>query len=195
MHRHNNMGKTLISSIGIIAAIGIFFFYTKPAYDEAQVKRGEIAQYDAALLKATELQERKQALLKRYNEFLPEDRDRLQKLLPDHVDNVRLILDLDNIASRRGMALQNVVVSTPGAGQSTQTAVGTISASKQKYDVLTTKFTTQGTYPAFQQLIADLETSLRIVDLVSLRISQSNIEAGGEPLYSFEVTLRTYWLK
>jgi Tfp pilus assembly protein PilO len=117
------------------------------------------------------------------------------KLLPDHVDNVRLILDLDNIASRRGMAMQNVVVSTPGAGQTTQTAVGTISSSKQKYDVLTTKFSTQGTYAAFQQLITDLETSLRIVDLIDLKIGEGAEANGAEPLYSYEVTLRTYWLK
>lgn len=189
------MGKGLISVIGILAAVGIFFFYTKPTYDSAQSVRGQIAEYDAALVKANELQERKQALLKKYNDFLPEDRDRLQKLLPDHVDNVRLILDLDNIASRRGMAMQNVVVSTPGAGQSTQTAVGTISSSKQKYDVLTTKFSTQGSYAAFQQLITDLETSLRLMDLVDLKVNQGVPNPVGEPLFTYEVTLRTYWLK
>lgn len=189
------MGKSVISVVGILAAFGIFFFYTKPTYDSAQGQRAQIAEYDAALVKANELQERKQALLKKYNDFQPEDRDRLQKLLPDHVDNVRLILDLDNIASRRGMAMQNVTVSTPGAGQTTQTAVGTISSSKQKYDVLTTKFSTQGTYAAFQQLITDLETSLRIVDLVNLKVSQSAAAGGAEPLYGYEVTLRTYWLK
>lgn len=190
------MGKTIISVVGIVAAIGIFIGYTKPAYDRAQSTRAQIAQYDAALVKANELQERKQVLLKKFNEFLPEDRDRLQKLVPDHVDNVRLILDLDNIASRHGMALQNVVVSTPGAGQTTQTAVGTISSSKQKYDVLTTKFSTQGSYESFQQMMSDLETSLRIVDLVNMSLSTgAGTAAGGVPSYSYEVTLRTYWLK
>lgn len=189
------MGKTIISVVGIFGAFGIFFFYTKPTYDSAQVQRAQIAEYDAALVKANELQERKQVLLNKYNAFSPEDRDRLQKLLPDHVDNVRLILDLDNIASRRGMALQNVVVSTPGAGQSTQSAVGTISSARQKYDVLTTKFSTQGTYASLQQLMSDLETSLRIIDLIDLKVSTGAEVGGGEPLYSFEVTLRTYWLK
>ncbi len=190
------MGKNIISIVGIVAALGVFFFYTKPTYDQTQVQREQITEYDAALVKANELQERKQVLLKKYNEFQPEDRDRLQKLLPDHVDNVRLILDLDNIASRRGMALQNVVVSTPGAGQTTQTAVGTITSSKQKYDVLTTKFGTQGTYAGLQQLLTDLETSLRIIDLIDLKVAPSAAAVlSSEPLYSFEVTLRTYWLK
>ncbi len=189
------MGKTIISVVGIVGALGIFFFYTKPTYDSAQAQRTQNAEYDAALVKANELQERKEVLLKKYNDFLPEDRDRLQKLLPDHVDNVRLILDLDNIASRRGMALQNVVVSTPGAGQSTQSAVGTISAARQKYDVLTTRFSTQGTYAALQQLMTDLETSLRLMDLVDLKVAAGADVGASEQLHSFEVTLRTYWLK
>jgi hypothetical protein len=191
---NRDMGKNIISVIGLCAAFGIFFFYTKPAYDQAQGTREQIAQYDAALEKAAELQERKQALLEKFNAFSPEDRDRLIKLLPDHVDNVRLILDLDGIASRNGMVLQNVVVSTPGGGESTQTALGTISSSRQKYDVLTTRFSTQGTYQAFQQLLTDLETSLRLVDLTNLTIGQS-VATGGDPVYTFNITLRTYWLK
>ena len=57
----------------------------------------------------------KQSLLSRFNAFKTEDLDRLRKLLPDHVDNVRLILDLDNLAARHGMALQNVVISEPAS--------------------------------------------------------------------------------
>jgi Tfp pilus assembly protein PilO len=190
------MGKTLFSFFGLMVALGIFFFYTKPVYDGAQMQREEIAKYDAALSKAQELQQLKDTLLQRYNEFSPEDRDKLQKLLPDHVDNVRLILDLDNIASRRGMALQNVVVSTPGSGQTTQTAVGTIGSSRQKYETLTTRFSTQGTYSQFQQLISDLEASLRIMDMVNLKVTSNPDSARlSEPFYSYEVTLRTYWLK
>jgi Tfp pilus assembly protein PilO len=189
------MIRTIIALVGLVAAGAIFFLYTKPTYDSVQTKREEISKYDEALSKAAELQQLKQSLLARYNAFNPADIDRLQKLLPDHVDNVRLILDLDSIAGRHGMALQNVVVSTPQRTEGTQTAVGTISASKQKYDSLTMKFTTQGTYATFQEFLQDLETSLRIVDLVSLKIARSEAGTRAEPLYSFDITLRTYWLK
>ena len=43
--------------------------------------------------------------------------------------------------------------------------------------------------------MSDLETSLRIIDLIDLKVSTGAEVGGGEPLYSFEVTLRTYWLK
>ncbi|MBI5645221.1 type 4a pilus biogenesis protein PilO [Candidatus Kaiserbacteria bacterium] len=189
------MGRTIIAVVGFVLAGAIFFLYTKPTYDGVQGTRNQIAQYDAALQKAAELQQLKQSLLARYNAFDPAQVDRLQKLLPDHVDNVRLILDLDNIAGRHGMAIQNVVVSTPQRSDGRETAVGTISASKQKYDSLTMKFTTQGTYQSFQEFLNDLETSLRIVDLASLKVARSDATRAGEPLYSFDITLRTYWLK
>ncbi len=187
--------------IGLVLAGGIFFMYTKPAYDSIQETRTTVAQYDAALDKAAELQKLKQALLSRFNTFNSSDLDRLQKLLPDHVDNVRLILDLDNLAGRYGLALQNVDVSSSQAQSSkSQTATGAIGASSQKYDSLTLKFGTTATYTDFDRFLKDLETSLRIVDLVSLSITAVPADAGlgvhsSEPLYTFNISLRTYWLK
>lgn len=194
------MVRTTISIIGLVAAGAVFFLYTQPAYDKTQAINGKIAEYDAALQKAAELQELKQTLLSRYNTFNPNDIDRLQKLLPDHVDNVRLILDLDSIAGRHGMALQNVVISAPQSAGTTQTAVGALNSSKKKYDSLTLKFKTVGSYDTFIAFIGDLEQSLRIVDLVSLQIAEgivSTADKNGpvEPVYEFDITIRTYWLK
>ena len=169
--------------------------YTQPTYDGVQASNAQIGQYDEALQKATELQTIKQTLLSRYNTFSPTDVDRLQKLLPDHVDNVRLILDIDSLAGKHGMTLQNVAVSSTAAGQD-QTAGGSVGSSKQKYDSLTLKFTTQGSYETFRQFLADLDASLRIVDLISLSIARAGVSpTGGGQLYTYDITLRTYWLK
>jgi len=190
------MLKTLISLICLVAAGGVFFMFTQPKYDEVQAINAQIAQYDEALTKAAELQRLKQTLLSRYNTFDPVKMERLQKLLPDHVDNVRLILDLDSLAGRHGMALQNVAVSSAESAQAGQAAVGAVGASKLKHDSLTIKFMTQGTYKTFMAFLSDLESSLRIVDLVALSIAQSGqSSANNEPLYTFDITLRTYWLK
>ncbi len=189
------MMRTIISFLCILAAGGIFFMYTKPTYDKVQVTNGEIAQYNEALEKAAELQQVKQSLLSRYNTFDPSDIERLQKLLPDHVDNVRLILDIDSLAAKHGMAIQNVAVSSAQSVQGgRETAISSVGASKQKYDSLTLKFSTQGTYQSFRQFLGDLEASLRIVDLVSLSITRAS-EIAGSDSYAYDITLRTYWLK
>jgi Tfp pilus assembly protein PilO len=201
------MTRLIITFIGFVLAGGVFFWYTKPAYDNVQTTRIQIAQYDAALNKAAELQKLKQSLLSRFNAFRPEDLDRLHKLLPDHVDNVRLILDLDNLAGRYGLSLQNVdVSSSQSQSEKKQTAVGAIGASNQKYDSLTLSFGTRATYANFVEFLKDLEASLRIVDLISLSITPDSSGAVSasptgkgpivsEPQYGYKITLRTYWLK
>lgn len=178
---------------GIAGAV--FFLYTQQAYDGVQASIAEMNQYDSALDKAAQLQAVKQELLNKYNAFPPESLARLQKLLPDHVDNVALILDVDNLASTYGLGLENADVSAPASASVSKTAVGVSSIAGQKYDSLTIKFTTHGTYQQFTKFVKDLESSLRIVDLVSLTISGGGDKNATEPIYTFAVTLRTYWLK
>jgi Tfp pilus assembly protein PilO len=193
------MIRFIVAILGFCIAIAVFVFYTRPAYDQVGGLQKEIADYNQALEKAAELQQLKQALLSRYNSFNPEDLSRLAKLLPDHVDNVRLILDLDSLASRHGFTLENVVIS--GSSQSDasrSSASATIGASAQAYDSLTFRFGTQGTYDDFVVFMEDLERSLRIVDLVSLNLSRVPLPTGvvtAEPYYQYDVVIRTYWLK
>lgn len=191
--------RNLFAVLFLAASGAIFFMYTKPAYDGLRVVQDEIRQYDQALDKADELQRLKQSLLSRYNAFNPVDVDRLHKLLPDHVDNVRLVLDLDTLASQHGFALQNVVINAPGTAvnpgsQQQQVIIG---PNRETYDSLTLRFGTSGTYPKFVEFINALESSLRLVDVVALAMDTgtTNPEGGGEPTYRFDITLRTYWLK
>jgi Tfp pilus assembly protein PilO len=200
--------RSILAALGIILAGGIFFAFTKPTYDSIQTDQAQIAQYNAALAKATQLQALKQTLLSRYNSFNPTDLSRLQVMLPDQVNNIGLILDLDTLASQFGMSLENVDISgtsdttTSSTGVGTAPAAGaTVGAPSALYDSLDVSFTVHGTYTQFMQYITNLETSLRIVDLVKLNVgggstTVSNAAAGSDNIvYSFQITLRTYWLK
>ena len=186
--------RYIFALLGLFIAGAIFFWYTKPTYDSVQGVKDESSQYDAALAKAAELQQLKASLLQRYNSFNPTDLDRVQKLLPDHVDNVALILDLDNLAARYQMPIENVDVSAPATAISGETGVATIGASSQKYDSVTLRFATRGSYDDFLSFMKDLEQSLRIVDLVQLNISPDALQEGPQN-YGYEMTLRTYWSK
>ena len=195
------MARVIISAVALILSGAIFFFYTQPTYDNTQVIRAQISEYDTALEKAAQLQQLKQQLISKYNVFNPQDLDRIQKMLPDHVDNIRLILDMDGMASTYGMTLSNVDVSGNATKGQNQQTVATIGSSNQKYDMLTIKFDVDSTYQDFQKFLGDLQASLRIVDLVSLsiqpaggnRVSQDGVTP--ESVYHFGIGLRTYWLK
>ncbi len=188
------MTRILFTLLLFIGSIALFLYYTKPAYDSMRSTQEDIAQYDAALSKADELQRLKQQLLSRYNAFNPADIERLRKLLPDHVDNVRLVLDLDTLASKYGFALQNVVIDAQGLVP-IATDVAVIGADESPTGSLTLKFATGGSYPQFVEFMQALEDSLRVVDLVELSMDPDTSAQSNEPVYRFDVTLRTYWLK
>lgn len=207
--------KNVLALIGFILAGVIYFAYTQPAYSTVKALKAEIGEYNQALQKASELKKLKEALLSRYNAFDPIAKDRLQKMLPDHVDNVRLILDMDSLAAKFNMPIQNVAIQTdssneksesqmsvkPAAGMgavagaaSNKTAVSTISASKQKYESLTLSFSTRTTYDTFIAFIEALQSSLRMVDIISLSVSPEG-SSKGERLYNYDITIKTYWLR
>jgi Tfp pilus assembly protein PilO len=197
-----SMVRSAFSLLGIAGAIALFIFYTQPAYDVAKAEQANIAEYNAALEKASELQRLKQSLLSRYNAIDTASITRLQKLLPDHVDNVRLILDLDRMAARRGLSIENVVIGNPTSAPE-RTVVGVIGANRSKYDSLTLKFSTSGTYTDFIGFMRDLEGDLRIVDVVSLSLARgvgsrapfSQPGSPAEPIFRYDLSIRTYWLK
>lgn len=188
------MTRSIIAILCLAGSVALFFLYTKPAYDSMQLQKAQIKQYDLALSKANELQRLKQSLLSRYNTFSPEDLDRLHKLLPDHVDNVRLVLDVDTLAARYGLALQNVVIT--GQASDPQEEAAIIGPDQSEFDSLTLRFATTGSYQQFVTFLSELEHSLRVVDVAQLKMDYApGATAGGEPLYRYDLTVRTYWLK
>ena len=193
------MTKIIISIVSLAIAGGVFFMYTESTYSNTKVLQASIDQRNQALEKAAELKKLQETLLSRFNAFNKNDVERLHKLLPDHVDNVRLLLDLDHLASTFGMALQNVVISSPSSESADNTVIGSTGAGKQKYDSLTLKFATHGTYADFVAFMESLESSLRIVDLVALSLTPEaqggGAARGAAPSYKYDITIRTYWLR
>ncbi|MDO8481809.1 MAG: hypothetical protein Q7S75_01860 [bacterium] len=196
------MARTIISILGFLVAGLVFFGYTKPAYDNVHALQAQIDQYNQALDKSAELKKRKDTLMSNFNSFDPNAKLRLQKMVPDHVDNIRLIMDMDNLAGRFGMVLQNVAISGPTSEGTDQTVIGAISTSKQKYDSLTLKFSLNSTYANFVKFMEELESSLRIVEMVSLSVSPEGGAGSGAqsenssiPIYNYGITIRTFWLR
>lgn len=179
------MIRLLIPIALITVAVGLFFGYIDPIYQNIKEVRAEEKTFNEALNQSRELQEIRDALLSRYNTFSQQDLDRLEKLLPDHIDNVRLILDIDSIASKYNMRTRNVTVSDagsedPSAIGSSQSAVGSVILS----------FSVAATYDNFIRFMKDLESSLRIVDLVGLSFGVTEGDA-----FNFDISIKTYWLK
>lgn len=161
-------------------------------YVEIKEVLKEEEKFDKALDKSKELKEIRDALLSRYNTFSTNDLDRLGKLLPDHVDNVRLVLDIDHIASTYGMRIKNVNISVV---EDNDRQRGVIGPDDKLYESVGLSFSITSSYDILKQFIKDLEKSLRIVDVMSISLTSAETEEITNDLYNYDIGLKTYWLK
>lgn len=171
----------------LIAAIGLFAVYTNPSYQQSKATAAEVAQYNDALTKSQELKAVRDQLISKRNTFSADDVAKLQKILPDNVDNIRLIIDINNIAARHGLSLKDVQLGTVSDSRDTPNPLAS-GSSGDAVGSVTIGFSMNATYDDMLAFLQDLEHSLRIIDVQSLSFTVG----GGKSDYAFSI--RTYWL-
>jgi Tfp pilus assembly protein PilO len=176
--------SNIISVILILASIGLFFGYVDPTYAIIRQQQVEKADYDRALNNSKELQAERDKLLEKFNNMNKADLDDIVKLLPDNIDNVRLIIDIDEMAKKYGMRIRNFKADASEPSD-------TIAASNSPYGTLTLSFSTTAPYQTYLAFLRDLEQSLRIIDVTDVEFGAGNTD----DLYDYKVTVKTYWLK
>ena len=181
-------------------AVAGFMLFANPYYAKITALKEQTTSYNEALDNSKALENERDRLVKKYNSFAAEDLEKLQKLLPDHVDNIRLILEIEKIAAPYGMTLKNVkydaikpeeaTTSNPGQIQ------GTTRADGKDYGTWDLEFSTTGSYTNFLSFVKGLEKNLRIVDIASIDFSSNagGASSSGE-IYTYDFTIKTYWLK
>lgn len=169
----------------LAVAIGTFMWFIDPTYERVKVLRAEVSQYDEALNNSQELQSIRDALLRVRNTFSDMDRRKLEKLLPNSIDNVRLILDIDNVAARYKLRISNTSVTETASRRE-----GAVGADDSPVGSAVITFSTSATYDNFISFIRDLESSLRIVDITNIAFSAREGE-----LMDFTLSVKTYWLR
>lgn len=186
--------KSMTPLILIIVSVGLFFAFVDPQYKEVQVLLEEKQENDQLLVKARELREKRQELMARYSSISEEEREMLKKILPETVDNVRLIRDINTIAANpnNGMILKDISI-TGGLEEETDDESRIIDQTDGQYGTITLSFSTTAPYDIFKNFVGELENSLRVVDITALRINNAGDETEG--VYDYDVTLDTYWLR
>jgi Tfp pilus assembly protein PilO len=183
------MNRNLNALILVILAIGLYFTVTASIFKEAGLVRDSNKEYETAIKNAEELIRVRDKVLNDYNTLSIEDRAKLDKIVPKNVDNIRLIIDLNNIAIKHGLALKGISVSAGASDANTQP----IDATTINTPVLNKVGVTFGISASYQQFISfiqDLESSLRILDLNNLSVTSSD-----NGVYDWKVNLDTYWLQ
>ncbi len=202
--------KTIISIILIAASIAFFVFFTKPKWTELKANRIEVEKLNVAQENAKKLKSRIDSLLTVKNAITGNDMDKIKKMIPDNVENVKLIIDFDNmlqalVAERGTAALYKsdspadsgrISIENPKITQGTTLIEGGFDASQ--LGVADFTFTVSLTYADFLEFLKRIETSTRIFDIESITFTSPQVTAGKNPndiVYNFNIGLKTYWLK
>jgi Tfp pilus assembly protein PilO len=187
------MGKNILPIILIVLAAGIYFTYTSGQIDVLKEIQTKNASYSNAIGNARDLIAKRDTVNKAYGQISPEDAARLDKMLPDNIDNVRLIIDVNGIGARHGLTLRGLRTSAGSeatAGTKTQAQTTAMGTGAGQVGVVTVSFSVSTTYDNFISFIQDVERSLRIMD-----ISKVTLSANDNGVYDYGVELKTYWLK
>lgn len=171
----------------LLLSVGLFYTFTNGQYQEVKTLYALSGEYKNVLQNVAAIVELRDRLRVTYAALPPEEIERINKVLPDNIDTVRLALDLDSMASRYGISIDNIKVEV-GTADSSDLVVLPEQIKVYEKAVVSLEFVSN--YANFMRLLADIEKSLRIMDIKSV-----SFKANETGLYEYKVAVETYWLK
>ena len=181
-------------------SITLFFTFTSPLYKDISLLRVEVSAYDQALNNSKMLENERDKLTQKYNSIGGENLNRLQKFLPESIDNIRLILEIERLALPYNMVLKDVKYDATQK-ESLKTGPGIIQGGviegeiRKDYGVWNLEFSTEGTYNNFINFVKDIENNLRIVDIAAVSFATNSGSNFSSDVYKYNFKIKTYWLK
>ena len=177
-----------------LAAVS-FFYFTTPVLEEINGLKADRVKYTQALVNANKLDARQRELQDIKINLDPNDLVDLEQLLPNNIDNVRLIIDINTIAKKNGLTVKNPSIAGEAgkdqpAGAGTPPITNNVKRSGSDKNLVVISFSVSASYEILKRFLDDLSRSLRIVDIESVSFSGND-----KNLYDYKISLRTYWLK
>lgn len=180
--------------LAIFISAGIFFAYINPTWTGAiAATKAQIAQDNQSLAMADQYTAQLAALTASKNAMDPASLSRLEAFLPDSVNNVAIILDLNALAARSGLSLKSINVNTAQSGTTNQSSGAGPDASGAAFSPtgsVDLVLTAGGTYNAIVTFLQGVELSERLLDVQNVKITGSDTG-----IYSVTMTIRLYWLR
>ena len=187
------MTSRVFPALALMLAVGIFFAYVNPTWTgPVKETKASIEGNNKALPAADEYVAKENELASARNNIDPANLARLEVFLPDSVDNVGLILDVNALAARSGLSLSNIDVarSDLGAPREASSAGALPIARENPVGSIDLSLSAIGTYTALQSFLVGLEKSARLLDVRAILVKGSNTG-----VYNYQMTVRLYWLR
>jgi len=179
-----NHSMKFFQAILLLISVVIFLLVIYPKQPEIERLEKERNEFEIVRAAGNELKEKKEELISRFSNIPKEEIERLENFLPDTVDNVRLLVDLDAIAKRKRLNITNITIDTQEATQKDNN-------DKSKLGKVSISFSVILDYTEMKELLVELEESLRIVDVRKVEITSSQ----ETETFPMKLTIDTYWLR
>ncbi|MDE1919426.1 MAG: hypothetical protein KGH56_01875 [Patescibacteria group bacterium] len=186
------ISNRVLPLFALMLAFGIFFTYVQPAWTGSIAATGNaIAADDQALAAASAYIAQQNTLAAARNAIDPASLTRLSTFLPDSVDNVGLILDLNALAARSGLSLSNIDVTSADGSTSGTSAISALPTARvNPVGSIDLSLSAVGTYAALQSFLVGVERSQRILDVRDVVVRGSDTG-----VYNYQMKLRLFWLR
>lgn len=144
--------------------------------------------YDDSLEMVSNIETKTNELLTRLKEIPDSERKNIETALPSSLDFVKLISQIDAVAANYGISIKSIT--SKEVGSSVGTSVENAEPPKTYHSSII-GFSFNASYDEFNAFMEELEKSLRILDIRSVKIVT---QEDGRP-YSYQVEFETYWFK
>lgn len=182
------MSPKLLNTLLILASVVLYYVVMGPLWSgngnvwapEKPISKliDDQKQYDSAVSKAEELFTQGKELKTQYANVGDATKEKMLQMVPQSIDPPRLLNEVMNISYKSNVGLTGL----------NYTDVGSVDALRGAYEI---SFGLKTTYTRFKEIMRNFDTSLRLYTLQSVSFSAP----GDDGLITFQVRLRTYYLK
>ncbi len=177
----------------IAASVGLFFLHIDPRYESVKNLNKQREQYIEAINSTERLAMKRDELLVKYNSLPKEELAKLERMLPDKLNLVKLIADLDALAGKYGITVSAIKVSEEEADSADQVISD---VPPKPYAVTTVSFKFSAPYGNLVNFLEEMEKSLQMIDIKTIAFqNQGGPEQKSTGVFEYEVSFQTYWLR
>jgi Tfp pilus assembly protein PilO len=177
------MRRYLIPIFFLFVSVGVYIFYIDPTLSEISILRAKEAQIDSSIQDAAKAADKIAKLTKKEKTFPENYEQNLHMILPDTIDSVKLLIEVDAMASARGLHISTPQIGIGGSGKKG------VAAGFVKHTIT---FSLTAPYNVFRTYLRDLESSLSLRDMSNVTFSTSETNADATRYVSPELVPHSY---
>ncbi len=171
----------------LILSLSIGYVFVYSPWAEVSALNDKKSEYSGFIDTVSKIETKKNELQTQFNQISEEDKRDINTVLPTSLDYVKFVSEIDNVAKKYGIIIDKINLAQ--VDSSVGDSVANAGPSKP-YRSSILGFSFGSDYEKAMSFIDELEKSMRILDIRSMKIEE-NKDFG----YLYSVQFETYWLK